>query len=306
MLLLLSIAACCFPLGEESPGLDPIPTEAPAPPLPPPIPEPDPVDLTIPDSVEGMAARLEELETAIRDPEVPVAELADLGHAQQRILRHLAGDRVASAAVIEALSGKIQSSVARLVLATSSMAHTVAKPRTDLPNWKIVDPLPAEELLLYYYEAEAAHGVPWSVLASINLNETRMGQLRGLSHVGAKGPMQFMPATWAAYGKGDPNNDRDAILAAGNYLKEMGWANNPAKAIWHYNHHDDYVRGIQLCAEAMDEEPRMFHAFRGWKVYYRTIAGSIWLRTGYSEPERISIEAYCDRVGGEPYCPDVH
>ncbi len=264
--------------------------------------EPAPVELTVPPTVEGMVARLTELEHAIRDPEVPLERLPDLGHAHQRILRHLANDPVAAKAVVAALPPDVAESVQRLHDATSSMAHTVAKPRTDLPAWKIVDPLPAEELLGYYRAAEAEHGVPWSVLAAINLNETRMGQLRGLSPVGAQGPMQFMPKTWEAYGEGDPNNDRDAIMAAGNYLKEMGWERDEARAIWHYNHSPAYVKGIQLCAEAMAEEPRMFYAMRGWKVYYRTVRGSIWLRTGYEHAERISIETYCDEVG-QPYCP---
>ncbi|MBX2799588.1 MAG: lytic transglycosylase domain-containing protein [Myxococcales bacterium] len=281
----------------EAPAPEPV-VEAP----PPQPPAPEPVDLVVPDSVDAMAARLTELELKIRDPETPLERLADLGHAEQRILRHLGSDPVAAKAVIAKLDGAVKANVQRLLDATTSMAHTVAKPRTDLPNWKIVDPLPAEELLSYYRASEEAHGVPWAILASINLNETRMGQLRGVSHVGAQGPMQFMPKTWAAYGTGDPTNDRDAIMAAGNYLAKMGWGKDQDRAIWHYNHSPAYVKGVKLCAEAMQEEPRMFHAMRGWKVYYRTVAGSIWLRTGYEETERISIAQYCDEVG-EPYCP---
>ena len=306
MLYLTWFISGCW-LASPQPSVPAPVVEAAAPVAPAPEPEPPapaPVDILVPDSVEEMASKLVQLETEIRDPTTPVERLGDLGHAEQRILRHLGEDSVAAKAVIDALEpGLIRDSVQRLLDATTSMAHTVAKPRTDLPAWKIVDPLPAEELLGYYREAEAEHGVPWSILAAINLNETRMGQLRGLSPVGAQGPMQFMPPTWKAYGKGDPNNDHDAILAAGNYLREMGWAKDKDRAIWHYNHSPAYVKGIRLCAEAMDEEPRMFHAFRGWKVYYRTVAGSIWLRTGYEEQERIAIEQYCNEAG-QPYCPE--
>ena len=36
----------------------------------------------------------------------------------------------------------------------------------------------------------------------INLVETRFNRLRNNSSAGAQGPMQFMPATWRAYGLG--------------------------------------------------------------------------------------------------------
>ena len=60
------------------------------------------------------------------------------------------------------------------------------KPSDTLPAWQIVRPLPAEQLLAYYHEAEAATGVPWYYLASINLIETRMGRIHGLSTAGAR------------------------------------------------------------------------------------------------------------------------
>ncbi|MEN0067679.1 MAG: lytic transglycosylase domain-containing protein [Myxococcota bacterium] len=291
----------------------PAPAPAPAPvpvvePEPEPEPEPvapPPVDLVVPSDNAERARRLGELEHQIRDPETPLERLADLGHAEQRILRVLSTDSVAAKVVLPLVPEDVRANVQRLLDGTISAGRTVVKPRTDLPNWKIVEPLPPEELLGYYRASEAASGVPWSILASVNLNETRMGRLRGTSYVGAQGPMQFMPATWKAYGKGDPNKDEDAIMAAGHYLNAMGYASNPDRAIWRYNHSDAYVRAIKLFAESMDEEPRMFHALRGWRVYYRTVEGSIWLRTGYEQTERISIATYCDDVG-EPYCPKVH
>lgn len=306
MPILLWFAAC----GLSTPPVSSAPDVEPAPAVGAPVTDPEPagpppVDLVVPAGVDAMASRLTELEREIRDPATPLERLPDLGHAHQRILRHLGTDPVAAGAVIAKLEEPAKKSVARLLEATTSMAHTVPEPKTELPPWKIVEPLPAEELLRYYRESQSAHGVPWTVLAAINLNETRMGQLRGLSSVGAQGPMQFMPKTWASYGKGDPNDDRDAILAAGNYLSAMGWAKDSSRAIWNYNHSPAYVKGIELCADAMAEEPRMFYAFRGWKVYYRTVAGSIWLRTGYEQSEPIPIEQYCSEVG-EPYCPKQH
>ncbi len=45
-----------------------------------------------------------------------------------------------------------------------------------------------------------------------------MGRIRGLSVAGARGPMQFIPETWARWGRGDIDSPRDSILAAGRYL----------------------------------------------------------------------------------------
>jgi membrane-bound lytic murein transglycosylase B len=70
-------------------------------------------------------------------------------------------------------------------------------------------------------------GVP--VLAAINKIESGFGQNLGPSTAGAYGWMQFMPATWVAYGvdaDGDGNRDPadpdDAIHAAARYLHASG------------------------------------------------------------------------------------
>ena len=60
-------------------------------------------------------------------------------------------------------------------------------------------------------------GVPWTVLAAINLVETRMGRIVVPGSAAAQGPMQFLPATWARYGGGgDVDNPHDATAAAAN------------------------------------------------------------------------------------------
>ena len=109
--------------------------------------------------------------------------------------------------------------------------------RDAIPAWRIVAPAPAEELLAYYRDAEAASGVGWNYLAAINLIETRLGSVVGPSSAGAQGPMQFLPSTFAAYGDGgDIYSPRDSILAAGRYLAANGFANNRDQAIYQYNH----------------------------------------------------------------------
>ena len=76
--------------------------------------------------------------------------------------------------------------------------------------------------------AAATSGCPWRYLAAIHLVETGTGRIRGTSAAGAQGPMQFLPATWEAYGGGgDINDTRDAIHGAARYL-----AANRAPATW--------------------------------------------------------------------------
>jgi membrane-bound lytic murein transglycosylase B len=133
----------------------------------------------------------------------------------------------------------------------------------------------------YYKAAEAEFGVHWSYLASINLIETRMGRIRGVSSAGALGPMQFMPATWAAYGEGDVNSDKDAIRAAARYLKASGAPGDMVKAIWHYNHSYKYVRAVMHYADVMRADPNAYRGYHQWQVYYLTSFGDILLPVGY-------------------------
>lgn len=304
MLLLASWLAC---------GTAPPPSPAPAPtvaapvgpesPAPPPAPPTAPLE--VPDAPPALAARLVEADARILDPSVPDELAATWGHAQQRVFRRLADDPVLATAVLAAIADPVQRErFERWIHGTREIALT-AKPRTDLPDWRIVPPPPPGALVGYYEAAAQASGVPWSVLAAIHLNETRMGRLRGVSPAGAQGPMQFMPTTWKAYGTGDVNAPADAIAAAGNYLAKMGWAKDPDKALWHYNHSPHYVAAIRAFAEVLDREPRLYRGLWGWQVYYRTIQGSIWLSEGYAQEQRVPIEAWC--AGNDAlHCPPVH
>lgn len=95
-----------------------------------------------------------------------------------------------------------------------------------------------------------------SILAAINKIETDFGRLAtATSYAGAVGWMQFMPATWAAYGvdgdgdgKKDPVNKWDAIFAAANYLKASGAPGDWRKAIFAYNHANWYVEDVLALA----------------------------------------------------------
>src|SRR5204862_264363 len=78
----------------------------------------------------------------------------------------------------------------------NGLAQIPGGPRKDtLPAWRITDPAPEAELMSDYREAESQFGVGWNYLASINLIESALGRIQGLSAAGAQGPMQFMPST---------------------------------------------------------------------------------------------------------------
>ena len=138
----------------------------------------------------------------------------------------------------------------------------------------------------------------WEYLAAINLIETGMGRIRGTSVAGAQGPMQFMPATWAAYGAGgDINSTRDAIMAAGRYLAANGFANPGGidGALFAYNRHPAYVRGVSAVAKVMELDPQTFYGYYHWQVYYLTTVGDVLLPVGYESTAQIPVADYLAR-----------
>jgi hypothetical protein len=250
-----------------------------------PSPQPTPTQREEPPAVAtdpvAIAAQITSAERAIRDVKVTGAELAWTGHLQQRIYRTIAARPELREAFLAAVPVAVRGTVTANLDATSELRATVV-PGPDLPTaWRIVDPAPLDDLARFYREAETEFGVPWSYLASIHLVETRMGRIRGTSVAGAQGPMQFMPGTWAAYGEGDVNSDRDAIRAAARYLKANGAPANMANALFRYNNSQRYVRAVTAYAEVMRAEPDAYRGYYGWQVYYLTTKGDILLPVGY-------------------------
>jgi hypothetical protein len=110
---------------------------------------------------------------------------------------------------------------------------------------------------LYKRAATTCPGLSWTVLAAIGQVESSHGVNVGPSSAGALGPMQFMPATWRAYGvdgdgdgKADIMNPYDAIPAAARYLCAAGAPRDLYKAVYAYNHADWYVRKVLALADA--------------------------------------------------------
>ncbi len=231
-------------------------------------------------------------EQAIRDPATPEPALVAAARRQQAayraIGRHPDWDPIIRPLIPENLTVTYDRNIdARRQLAAMSPV------RDTLPAWRIVPTAPADDLLTLYRETEAATGVGWNYLAAINLIETRFGSIAGLSTAGAQGPMQFMPETWAAYGAGgDVNSPRDAIMGAGRYLAASGFASNPDRAIYAYNHANEYVRAVKDYAAILAEDPGSFAGYYRWEVYYYTTAGDVLLPVGYAQSERIPVSEY--------------
>ena len=126
-----------------------------------------------------------------------------------------------------------------------------------------------------YAAAERRFGIHWSVLAAVNFVESAFGRVRSASESGALGPMQFMPATWRAYGLGgDVHAPGDAILGAANYLHASGARGDLDRALYAYNHSTSYVRAIRRYAARMRTDERVFEAYYAWQVYARTERGT--------------------------------
>jgi membrane-bound lytic murein transglycosylase B len=132
--------------------------------------------------------------------------------------------------------------------------------------------LPAGALIRHYRSAQRRFGVGWHVLAAVNLVETDFNRLRNNSVSGAQGPMQFLPATWRAYGLGgDVHDPHDAILGAAHYLHRSGAPRNYGRALYAYNPSPLYVDAVLRLARRM--RGHGFLVFYNWQVFVRTAAG---------------------------------
>jgi len=230
-------------------------------------------------------------ELALRDPATPPPAVAAAARRQQVAYRAIGRNPQWDPVIRPLIPGSLIE-VFDLNIDARRQLASLAEVRDTLPAWRIIAPAPADALLGYFREAESATGVPWNYLAAINLIETGFGRIAGLSTAGAQGPMQFMPGTWAAYGQGDVNSPRDAIMAAGRYLAASGFATNPDRAIYRYNNANTYVRAVSDYAAVMAADPATFGHYYLWDIYYRTTAGDVLLPLGYSEPARIPVAAY--------------
>ena len=189
---------------------------------------------------------------------------------QQRLFLKLTYDEDLGRRTVPLLSAE-----ARATLSARMRLVSLTPPTTlPLSAFRTGPTLPARTLLRYYREAERRFGVGWEVLAAVNFVETGFNRLRSRSTAGAQGPMQFMPATWRAYGLGgDVLEPRDAILGAANYLRASGAPRDLRRALWHYNHSQRYVDAVATFAAQMRRDATVFFQYHAWQVFVKTRSG---------------------------------
>ncbi len=167
------------------------------------------------------------------------------------------------AVLLHGKAGKIGEAGVRRLLGEHAQVVSVgrvrppARPRSQ-PDKQVVRQ--GSYLDLYKSAATRCPGLSWTVLAAIGQVESSHGRNNGPSSAGALGPMQFMPATWKAYGvdgDGDGRKDiwspYDAVPGAANYLCANGAGQGGQKlrkAVWFYNHSWDYVNKVLGLSEA--------------------------------------------------------
>lgn len=126
--------------------------------------------------------------------------------------------------------------------------------------------IPAAMLALYEQAAASCPGLPWTIVAAIGTIESDNGQSdlpgvhSGANPAGAEGPMQFEPATFAAYDEPippggavppSPYDPTDAVYAAVRLLCANGGAGGAdiAGAVYDYNHSAAYVAQVLALAQ---------------------------------------------------------
>lgn len=241
-----------------------------------------PDELAWPTDSAATAAALTEAEQQVRtagDPDVA----ARWGRRQQQLYQVLSLHRDWADEAVSLIDESIRPAVELNWRARQELSSLVSSGElsTTLPAWRIVNPPPADELLGYYKEAEAATGIPWVYLASINLVETRMGRIEGLSTAGAVGPMQFLPSTWEGCCVGDPTDPHDAILGAATYLTLVGGPADMDRALFGYNRSDRYVAAVKAYADVLALDERAYAGYHAWQVYFSSSVGVLRLTEGY-------------------------
>jgi membrane-bound lytic murein transglycosylase B len=166
-------------------------------------------------------------------------------------------------------------------LAAEARTNLIAKrelwrltPTTRRRRFRTGRALPPATLLRYYRGAERRFGVRWNILAAVNFVESAFNKLRNNSATGAQGPMQFMPATWRAYGLGgNVRVPRDAILGAANYLHANGAPRDNRRALYHYNPSQLYVDAVLRYARRIRADKHAFYEYHARQVFVRTPTG---------------------------------
>jgi hypothetical protein len=236
-----------------------------------------------PKSASATALTLARVERGLRSPNRDPARLRSLGRSQQLAYRALVAHPDWLQKVLAGVPADLRPAVQANYDAGSALSSLTGSAPPGFPDWQILVPKPAATLRAYYDEAQQTYGISWAYLAAIHFVETRMGRIHGNSSAGAQGPMQFIPTTWQAFGKGgDINDDHDAILAAANYLQANSAATDIDNALYRYNNDQRYVTAIKAYASVMLADQGAFDGYYQWQVFYATKDGAFLLPEGWS------------------------
>jgi len=235
-------------------------------------------DGALPRTPAALAAELTSVVRDLRgigwDGAKPVPrEMTYLALRDQRILRLLAARHALGDATLALLPSDVRGEAGDTVRARRALAAIPRSPGR-LPRVRVAHAAPAAALRRYYAAAQQRFGIDWSILAAVNFVESAFGRIRSASEAGARGPMQFLPSTWRAFGMGGSIDDpHDAILGAANLLHHNGAPQQLGRALLAYNHSSAYVRAIRLFARRMHADPRAFLTYYAWQVFVRTRHG---------------------------------
>jgi peptidoglycan hydrolase CwlO-like protein len=191
------------------------------------------------DRLAALEVRTAELETAAREA------------AERAVAEQAAAEREAAAAEeaarVAAARLAAQRSAARLDVVRSAVERVVV----DAPARARARLAPADYRSLYTRAAATCPGLDATILTAIGQVESGHGRNIGPSSAGALGSMQFMPATFEAYGvdgNGDGVRDildpADSVFSAANYLCASGAGQGPdglRRALFAYNRAQWYV-----------------------------------------------------------------
>jgi membrane-bound lytic murein transglycosylase B len=207
-------------------------------------------------------------------PSPPPTAVALLALYQQRVYGTLAAHPALARAVIGRLPTDLAAAASANVAADRALTSLSGAPPANAPRLRTQGALPAGELLGDFRQAQRRFGVAWQVLAAINLIESRFGRVVSSSSAGAQGPMQFLPATWRAYGLGGNVRDpHDAIMGAANYLRASGAPGSYRRAVFAYNPSSRYVDAVLAYAGQMRRDPLAFYDYYNWQVFQATSSG---------------------------------
>ncbi|MEJ7798312.1 MAG: lytic transglycosylase domain-containing protein [Solirubrobacteraceae bacterium] len=243
----------------------------------PPLPRPD---ARLPSTAAGLATALEDTTLRLRNAvdawtgdrlrQRPPPDIQLLALYHQRLIFRLVGRPQLSSTVVARLGERVRGEVRDTLAARRALQAIPKGKAVRRPRIRTGPPQPPGLLRRHYEQAEKRFGVRWQLLAAVNFVETAFGRLRNASTADARGPMQFIPATWRAYGLGgDIDDPRDAIMGAANYLRASGAPRDERRALFAYNRSTSYVRAVLLHARRIARDPRHFITLYSWQVYIR-------------------------------------